>query len=309
MKISVIIPTFNRLDILVKCLKALEAQTIHFNEFEVIVIDDGSTDGTEKLGAGLFEGLRINGIYLRQEQAGPAKARNKGISHGRGDLLVIIGDDIIATKDFLSEHLKIHHQEKERPLAVIGRIDWDPSIEITEFMLFLEKGVQFSFNDLNDDNISYKNCYTSNVSIKSDFIKKHAVYFSEEFPYAAYEDIEWGYRLMKSGITYKYNPKALAYHHHVVTLESYSNRMISVGKAYVHLLNLHPELGWRSHKSLSKFQYLRRTFKVKLLEYLLNNELHLFSLFKINNKKSFKYILKYYKKKGIIEELDQLDPI
>src|SRR3990172_2174413 len=77
LRLSVIIPTYNRREQLLKCLRALQAQSILPQEFEVIVIDDGSTDNTET--AVRSEGFPFSLKYLRQDHQGPGMARNLGI--------------------------------------------------------------------------------------------------------------------------------------------------------------------------------------------------------------------------------------
>ena len=93
-KISVIIPTYNRKDILIKCLNALNKQTLSHTAYEVIVVDDGSNDGTEDAIKNLQ--LACKFTYLRQENKGPGAAKNLGIKHATGELLLFINDDIIA---------------------------------------------------------------------------------------------------------------------------------------------------------------------------------------------------------------------
>jgi glycosyltransferase involved in cell wall biosynthesis len=103
---SVIIPTYNRLPILTKCLKALEDQEGYehsgIKEYEVVVVDDGSTDGT-------LEYLQPSRVFphvkiLRQEHGGATRARNLGVRQARGDVIVFIDSDLVVTKDFLREH-------------------------------------------------------------------------------------------------------------------------------------------------------------------------------------------------------------
>src|SRR6266404_2389036 len=92
--ISVVIPTFNRKDALVACLSRLDAQSYPRAGFEVVVVDDGSTDGTE----GEVERFATDsGLPLschRQDHAGPAAARNAGAGRARGEVLAFTEDDV-----------------------------------------------------------------------------------------------------------------------------------------------------------------------------------------------------------------------
>ncbi|MCX6773403.1 MAG: glycosyltransferase family A protein, partial [Candidatus Micrarchaeota archaeon] len=76
MKVSVVIPTYNRIDDLRKCLNALRAQTLDRGEFEVIVVDDGSKDSTPLFMEGSLDDSGMNLSYYRQDNRGPASARN-----------------------------------------------------------------------------------------------------------------------------------------------------------------------------------------------------------------------------------------
>jgi len=304
MKISVIIPTHNRLNILKQCLQYLDAQTLDKDKFEIIIVDDGSTDGTDKIKDTFFESLDLNIKYFHQNQGGPAKARNKAIKEATNDLLVIIGDDILPKPDFLNEHLNIHCQHPDQNIAVIGKTSWDPSMQITEFMQYLENGIQFAFNELTNDNISFKHCYTSNISISKSFLIKPNLLFMEAFPYAAYEDIEWGYRLSKNGITFRYNENAKAYHHHPISLKDYKKRMFYAGKACAYLCKLHPEIGFTKKSASKKLYLLEKWFKASYMEFILeNNFLSKFcNISKIKQEKWIKTILSYYEEKGFREE-------
>src|SRR5262249_48649467 len=88
---SVIVPTFDRLPILQKCLAALQAQTLSPSDFEVLVIDDGSTDGTEEAMRRFRAPFRFQ--YLRQRNAGTGAARHNGVAHAKGVYLLLMNDD------------------------------------------------------------------------------------------------------------------------------------------------------------------------------------------------------------------------
>ncbi|CAG0970165.1 partial heptose III glucuronosyltransferase, partial [Gammaproteobacteria bacterium] len=96
MRFSVVIPTFNRKDILRQCLKSLQAQD--FTDFEVLVVDGGN-DGTEEMLAREFPGFR----YLREERSGPSVARNLGIEQATGEIVAFTDDDCLPPPDWLSK--------------------------------------------------------------------------------------------------------------------------------------------------------------------------------------------------------------
>lgn len=107
MYISVIIPTYNRRPILEQCLRALaQQQPGPYEGYEVVVVDDGSTDGT-------VEWLQNNPVglpqwkLLQQEHRGPAAARNLGFRHAQGSLIVFIDSDLVVVDHFLASHAQM----------------------------------------------------------------------------------------------------------------------------------------------------------------------------------------------------------
>jgi glycosyltransferase involved in cell wall biosynthesis len=232
-KITVVIPTYNRKDTLKKCLNAVFNQSYPKAGYEVIVIDDGSTDGTEGLVSSLLNDSPCTLRYFKQEHKGPAAARNVGIKSAYGKIILFIGDDIIATPTLLDEHIKWHKDYSNDNVAVLGYVTWSPEIKITPFMRWLEKsGVQFGYSLIEKyDDVPYNFFYTSNISMKRKFLLENNGFFDEEFPYAAYEDIELGYRLKKAGMILKYNNEAVGYHYHHTTLDDTCRRMIMVGES------------------------------------------------------------------------------
>lgn len=109
--ISIIIPTCNRKDVLKNCLDVLEKQT--YRDYEIIVVDDGSTDGTEKLVRSRRE-IR----YFKQNNKGPGAARNLGLRHAKGEIIAFTDDDCIPHKDWLKNALP--HFKNPEIIAVEG---------------------------------------------------------------------------------------------------------------------------------------------------------------------------------------------
>jgi glycosyltransferase involved in cell wall biosynthesis len=100
MEITVIVPTYNRVDSLKQCLQALQQQTLPAHQYEVLVVDDGSTDGTARYLRELATRWPAFRFYS-QANAGPAAARNKGIAAARGRVIAFTDDDCIPQRDWL----------------------------------------------------------------------------------------------------------------------------------------------------------------------------------------------------------------
>jgi|GEM_PF-380692 len=229
--LSVIIPSFNRSAVLRKCLEALSRQDCALAEFEVIVVDDGSSDGT---GAAVAE-LSAAGMvvrYLRQENRGPASARNRGIREAAGEVILFIGDDIICPPDLAARHIAFHRGHPDAAAALLGRVAWSPEIRVTPFMRWLgESEYQFDFFRLAaGDADPARYFYTANVSLKRSFLESRRLFFDEDFRRAAFEDMELGARLKNEGLALRYDPHCLAWHYHATSLAAACARMRVVGE-------------------------------------------------------------------------------
>ena len=227
--LGIVIPTYNRPDALLKCLAHLENQT--FKDFEVVIVDDGSTDSTPQQVEAYraITPLRIR--YVRQKNSGPATARNLGISMLRSPICMMLGDDIFASPALVQQHLHVHESDSNIKVAALGRTRWSASgQEITPFMRWLDEGrVQFSYHDLLAGvKANWRHFYTSNLSVKTELLRRFS--FNESFPYAAMEDMELAYRIEKQfGLEIKFLPDALADHLHPTTFRQSCGRMVRVG--------------------------------------------------------------------------------
>ena len=240
--ISVIIPTRDRRDILSKVLDSYTGQDVPPRSFEVIVVDDGSTDGTEKLVREFKASSPFDISYIRQEHRGPAHARNTGIEKARGAFLLFVGDDIVATPQLVGEHMKSHSEWPNT--VVLGHIDWHPELEVTLFMRYLNTRLQFNYPRIKTEKmgVSYPHFYASNISMGKNIVEDVGS-FDEDFPDAAFEDIELGYRVWKEGIRTIYNERAIAYHCHSTNLADFIKRQLRAGRAAAIFYLKHPELG------------------------------------------------------------------
>jgi GT2 family glycosyltransferase len=238
MDFSVVIPTYNRLDMLLRVLDALEGQ-VDAPAFETIVINDGSKDETDRVVS------KRGGITFRtQENAGPGRARNHGVSLARGRFVIFIGDDTVPEPRFLAEHARVHRESGDDPLvACLGYTGWPRGERVTAFMDYInDYGLQFGYKLIKDgDVVPFNFFYTSNISIDRELLVAHP--FDTTFPAAAWEDIELAYRLDAKGLKIRYNAKAVTRHYHPMTVDSFSRRQYTVGKSGAIFFQKHPELG------------------------------------------------------------------
>ncbi len=251
MDITVIIPTYNRCEILKLCLQKLCNQTLAKDKYEIIIVDDGSQDETKKVTEKALQTSGIKWKYFFQENQGQGIARNLGIKKANGNVIAFIGDDIIVDKHFLEEHLRMHKKFDQTNVGVLGFIDWHPDLKITPFMEWLTNGSsifgkfgghQFAFEKLQGKKwTDYNFFYTSNISLKKELLQKHQ--FDTSFQNYGWEDIELGYRLTKEeNLQLRYNPHAIGYHHHQMDETSLAPRMRMIGKSSHIFHQKYPEL-------------------------------------------------------------------
>jgi len=247
--LSVVIPTYNRLDMLLRVLDALDAQ-VEAPEFEVIVIDDGSSDPRV---AQTFQSAppperRLESLrhttFRTQPNSGPGKARNHGVSLARGKFVIFIGDDTVPEPHFLAEHARVHRDSNDDPfVACLGYTGWPRGERVTAFMDYInDYGLQFGYKLIHDgDVVPFNFFYTSNISIDRQLLVDHP--FDTTFPSAAWEDIELAYRLDAKGLKIRYNARAVTRHHHPMTIDTFARRQYTVGKSGAIFYRKHPELG------------------------------------------------------------------
>ncbi len=241
--LSVVIPTKDRADALARTLDALEAQRVDGASVEVVVVDNGSSDGTPAQVRGRESGAALPIRLLEQPEGGPAAARNAGVAASGGEVLLFLGDDTEpADERLLRAHLDLHAARPEPAYGVLGRITWTPRAPVTPFMRWLENGgPQFHYCDLEAgpvDGSSY--FYSSHASLKRSLFERVGG-FDVRFPTAAVEDTELGVRLADAGLELDYRPELLVLHDHPTTPAQSLRRSIAVGRSAALYNELRPD--------------------------------------------------------------------
>jgi GT2 family glycosyltransferase len=229
---SVVVPTFNRAGLLQKVLEALRRQVPDDLSFELVVVDDGSSDGTSEV-IDAFETTRFTLVALRQENAGPAMARNHGLAAAIGRYVLFTGDDIEPAPDLLAQHLEAHRTLPDDRWAVLGRVSWAPELQLTSTMQHVD-GVgaqQFSYHFMEDGaEYDFRHFYTANVSTSRRLLEQEFGGFSSDFSAAAFEDAEFALRLSRRGMRIIYHAAAQAYHHHPYDARAFFKRQEACGR-------------------------------------------------------------------------------
>ena len=237
--ISVIIPTCNRRQSLVRVLHSLDRQEKEGRPFEVIVADDGSTDDT--MAALTKSALSFSFPFdcLAQERRGPAAARNAALRRAAGRIVLFLNDDCLAAPDLLARHRAMHGRFGDS--AVLGRIAWSPEIELRPEIRALIDHYYFPYEQISDhENVNFAFFITGNLSLPRAWVLK-AGGFDEDFREASCEDIELGYRLYRAGLPLRYDPGALAYHLHRLDFDDLFDRQRKFAYWLAIFLKKHPQ--------------------------------------------------------------------
>jgi glycosyltransferase involved in cell wall biosynthesis len=247
MEMSVVIPTYNRLPILQKCIKSLESQIYNFN-YEIVIVDDGSDDGTIEW----IESSDCSHVVLyKQSHQGAAIARNLGIEKSRYETIVFIDSDLVVTPTFLSSHAealikartKTGNDRQFSYGAVINTSNFeDPTSEpykITDY-----SAAFFA---------------TGNVAIAKHWLISVGL-FDTRFRQYGWEDLELGVRLKNAKLTLIQCPDAVGYHWHpAFTLEQIPyliDQEVQRGRMGVLFYQLHPTWDVRLMIQLTIFHRL-----------------------------------------------------
>ncbi len=223
--LTVIIPTYNRAEILEKCLESLAKQTLPLDAFQVVVADDGSRDDTRKRAERFLKDVFPKMRYLWQENSGQNAARNRAIQESEGDILLFINDDTIATPTLVEQHKAFHDLNPASHLAMLGRITISPEIPPTVFAKLHLDAAFAQWHEKKE--LDWHAFYTCNVSVKKAFLLEYGL-FDESLRYN--DDLELALRLSRHGFKIFYDPEALGYHYHYLTEKSYTDLAKLSGK-------------------------------------------------------------------------------
>jgi glycosyltransferase involved in cell wall biosynthesis len=233
--LSVVIASYNRRDLLRRCLDSLAGQTQDPGTFEVIVADDGSSDGTADMAEGLEVPFRLR--TLRLVNGGWASAQNAGIEAATGGVCLCLDDDIVASPQLVAEHVKAH--EAGQSLVGIGKLvhalpktqDWYAHAYV--------QGWNEHIEDRSHRDPTWKDCFGANLSApRAALIETGG--FATDIP--SVEDVELGFRLVAAGCKLVFLPNAEAIHDDQKTVAQMIRDSERIGAAYVTVVERHPPM-------------------------------------------------------------------
>lgn len=255
---SVIIPTYLRSKQLIDCLNIIKKLDYPRDKFEVIVVDDGNEPALDL--EEVFE-HKFNLKLIRQNNSGPAKARNKGVSQAKGQYLIFLDDDCIPSHDWLK---KIEESVFNNPDYLIGGKTIN-ALTKNYYSTASQILVDY-FYSLNDKNPKAYRFFTSNNMIVASDKFEELKGFDTRFPLAAGEDREFCDKWLSQGYKMYYIPEIIIYHYHSLTLTKYFWQHFNYGRG---AFCFH-QISAKRNKTNVKVAPI--TFYVKLLSYPLYQE-------------------------------------
>lgn len=227
MRFSIIVPAYNSRGTIASCLEALLHQSVPPSEYEVIVVDDGSTDGTEEI-------VREYDVtYLPQPHRGPAAARNLGVARAAGDIVLFTDADCEPAADWLAEMLHpfadpdvagVKGTYRTRQREVVARL---AQCEFEERYDRLERLASTDFVD------------SHAAAFRVRALRKVGGY-DPAFPHANNEDVDLSYRLARAGYRLRFNRRAVVYHRHPADWWAYLRLKAGRGHWRMVVYRLHP---------------------------------------------------------------------
>jgi glycosyltransferase involved in cell wall biosynthesis len=245
-EITVVIPTYNRIDTLRHVIPSLLRQDLPGDAYEIVVADSNSNDGTaEYLAEVARENPRVR--HLPGPYTGRAMARNAGIEAAQSAVVMFTDADIIASSDLVSRHLGHHRARKD--IAVVGMELQVNSYEDYE-RLSSRPGERRPLHPSSRKRLSWLYFLTGNASVRKSDLDRVGR-FDENFTGYGHEDLELGYRLQKAGITIVYDSHAIDYHWHPVPYAEQKQKMALAGKSTVRFFRKHPSFGVRAQLGMT----------------------------------------------------------
>jgi GT2 family glycosyltransferase len=223
---SVVVPTYNRRAGLMRLLEGLAQQSYPAGCFEVVVVDDGSDDGTVAALGALAVPFRLT-VVEQGRNAGPAAARHRGVVEARGDLIVFLDDDVVPPPELLATHVDAHGDHRET--VVIGPMLGPPGRSCPAWVRWEEEHLRAQYEDMVAGRYPCgpRQFYTGNASLwRARYLEAGG--FDPRFKRA--EDVELAYRLRDRGARFVFSSAAWVWHYSWRSFESWSRASYQYGR-------------------------------------------------------------------------------
>jgi glycosyltransferase involved in cell wall biosynthesis len=318
-QISIVIPTYNRSNYLLKILDCLKKNKINFRNFEIIICDSFSKDSTSaKVMTFKNQNEFMNISYINIFKNLHSIKRNLGIKFSRGKYIIFLDDDCFPERDFLKQYCSVFSKEKNNKNIFCGSVLYKQKINNKNFEKYRQSR-QFLYkktNYISDQNLDASKIVTMNMGFKNKklFLNKD-IFFNKKFNIYGFEDYELGFRLIKNN----YKIKACSptvYHNDNRSFYLYLKKIFFLGlESMNYLININLEAAKNNNfyklesnliiKFLLKFNFFHIVLNLlkELAIYIEKNFLYLPFIYKMGIASSYLLGCSYRKKKYLLNDL------
>lgn len=233
MKISIIIPTYNRKNKLEKCLHYLQKLEYPKQKREIIVVNDVSGDGTKELLERKKKEMQNLKVVNRENKRGIGSARNSGLEKAKGEYIFFTDDDCIVPKDWIQKHFEVREKHN---VDVVNGVQYPIDINWVEAYKIASHWKHYQNERLLKKPNSVDSIKTNNLSVKKQILDEVG-YFNEEMERA--EDTELGRRILKAGYTVVTDPSLRVKHLKNDSVKEYLITQYKLGQSLNILEEIH----------------------------------------------------------------------
>lgn len=234
MKYSIIIPVYNRPDECDELLQSLSQQNLAKDQFEVVVVEDGSQRTCEKECEAYCDRLDLH--YYKKENGGPGLARNYGVERAKGDYVIILDSDVVLPQGYLEE---IDKELTAQPCDAFGGPD-----RAHESFTQMQKAISYSMTSFfttggirgGKKKLDKFFPRSFNMGIRRDVYQQLNGFSKMRFG----EDIDFSYRIIEAGYTTRLFPEAWVWHKRRTNLDQFFKQVYNSGIARINLGMRHP---------------------------------------------------------------------
>lgn len=236
-KISVIIPSHNRHLVLRDVLHGLEKQDCSKYSYEVIVVDDGSTDETAEFLHRFSRQTTMNFRPVIGKCGSASASRNLGINRAKGDYILFLDADTIPEETLVLRHLQHQNHFGDAKVCILGQVSMAPELDQPDQARLWE--TEFNFEQADLVELEWWKYRTANTSIKKSLLKQLGGFNNKLL---AAEDTELAYRLSQTDVRFYYDESIVAIHYHPIDLDNYLQKASVYGQAVGRWYQMNPEL-------------------------------------------------------------------
>jgi peptidoglycan/xylan/chitin deacetylase (PgdA/CDA1 family)/GT2 family glycosyltransferase len=256
MTVTVVIPTFNRQDQLLKCLQALAGQKGVTTSVEIVVVLDGCTDDTANALRSVATPFTLR--VLAQSHRGPAAARDRGFRAASGDICLFLDDDIIPKPRLLATHAALHRERAN--IVGLGQLVMRIPPNSGPMLRWYADGWRAHYERFaRGADPTWADCYSGNLSVRTDLLRAVGGFAPDM---SLLEDAELGYRLALAGARFVYLAEAAAKQEEHRSSRELALRLECLGAGWITLYERHPstlpDLLGTFHQARRREVYLRR---------------------------------------------------